>query len=420
MRGGPAPAKFAGEEDMPEYDYEKVVNIIRETVAAKLPASTTVAVASRGDDDLLQLGPRTGWHLPAEEDGSSWGGHPTDSADAIQRLEAAREKGAEYFLLPEPQFWWREHYADFDAHLRRRHQLVWEGEDCVIYQLLAPPPVRLEMLTRLRWLTDRVFLHKDLVFWNQLSNDDVCELGEDCFRLYKGKSLLDVYSEFWKTHDDLVVRNLLEIGIWAGGSVAFWFEFFQPDKHVAVDLMQRKDSEYFNRYRHRFGIEERLRTFWGVNQQDARQLSAVVDAEFTGPLDLVIDDASHLYGPTRGSFETLFPRLRPGGLFLIEDWAWEHWPTFNGPDHFWARERGLTDLVFELTQIVGTRGGAIKNLFIGQGFVAVERGDVVLPQEGFRLEDHIIRRPPPVLTDPSRERSTAGNGRASASVAASA
>ncbi len=28
--------------------------------------------------------------------------------------------------------------------------------------------------------------------------------------------------------------------------------------------------------------------------------------------------------PTRTSFEVLFPRLRPGGLFVIEDWNWQH------------------------------------------------------------------------------------------------
>jgi hypothetical protein len=48
--------------------------------------------------------------------------------------------------------------------------------------------------------------------------------------------------------------------------------------------------------------------------------------EFSAPLDLVIDDASHIYGPTKASFQALFPLLRPGGLYLIEDWAWAHWP----------------------------------------------------------------------------------------------
>ena len=38
----------------------------------------------------------------------------------------------------------------------------------------------------------------------------------------------------------------------------------------------------------------------------------------------MIDDASHLYEPSLASFETLFPLLRPGGTYIIEDWKWEH------------------------------------------------------------------------------------------------
>ena len=42
-------------------------------------------------------------------------------------------------------------------------------------------------------------------------------------------------------------------------------------------------------------------------------------------LDLVIDDASHLLPETTASFNVLFPRLRAGGLFVIEDWSWQHY-----------------------------------------------------------------------------------------------
>ena len=35
----------------------------------------------------------------------------------------------------------------------------------------------------------------------------------------------------------------------------------------------------------------------------------------------MIDDASHLYHPTVTTFELLFPRIRKGGRFVIEDWA---------------------------------------------------------------------------------------------------
>ena len=38
----------------------------------------------------------------------------------------------------------------------------------------------------------------------------------------------------------------------------------------------------------------------------------------------MIDDASHLLAESRSSFESLFPRLRPGGLYIIEDWNAGH------------------------------------------------------------------------------------------------
>ena len=48
----------------------------------------------------------------------------------------------------------------------------------------------------------------------------------------------------------------------------------------------------------------------------------IMDREFgDAPLDLVVDDASHLYDETKVALEVLLPRVRPGGLFIIEDWA---------------------------------------------------------------------------------------------------
>jgi hypothetical protein len=69
---------------------------------------------------------------------------------------------------------------------------------------------------------------------------------------------------------------------------------------------------------------DRLKTYWGIDQADRQALCEIVGREFDGALDLVIDDASHAYEPTRASFETLFPYLRPGGFYIIEDWAWSY------------------------------------------------------------------------------------------------
>jgi hypothetical protein len=110
----------------------------------------------------------------------------------------------------------------------------------------------------------------------------------------------------------------------------------------------------------------------------------------------VIDDASHLYRTTRASFEALFPLCVPGGLYIIEDWAWGHWGgEFASPNHPWANEEPLTRLIFELVEAAGTSTGPISSITVYQGFTVIERGwmEFQNPKE-FDLDKHILRRPP--------------------------
>ena len=75
----------------------------------------------------------------------------------------------------------------------------------------------------------------------------------------------------------------------------------------------------------REGLEDVVRVYDDVDQADRGRLAEIVDEEFGDePLDFVLDDCSHLYEPTRASFNELFPRLRPGGIYTIEDWRWAH------------------------------------------------------------------------------------------------
>ena len=68
-----------------------------------------------------------------------------------------------------------------------------------------------------------------------------------------------------------------------------------------------------------------MHTRYRTDQSDVAGLRAMLAEEFAdAALDLVIDDASHRLGPTRASFNVLFPRLRPGGRFIIEDWSGIH------------------------------------------------------------------------------------------------
>src|SRR5206468_4340153 len=106
----------------------------------------------------------------------------------------------------------------------------------------------------------------DLTFRLEHEANDDWDLGDECFRFYKVKGLVDEYAEFWATRGHVPVQNVLEIGIWDGGSTAFWFEFFRPRVHVAIDFQTRPDSAYFVRYRQSRGLDGRLKTLWGVDQ----------------------------------------------------------------------------------------------------------------------------------------------------------
>ncbi len=247
------------------------------------------------------------------------------------------------------------------------------------------------MFESLTWLPDRTLLG-DLVFRLEHSRSDGWELGDECFAFYKNRHLVDQYERFWSA-TEFRPRRMLEIGIWDGGSTAFWYQHLRPERLVAIDLQDREDSAYFRRYVTAHGLEGRVLTRWRTDQADRAALQEIVDRDLGGEIDLVIDDGSHLEAPTRASFEALFPLLPPGGLYIVEDWAWEHWPEFQSAAHAWAGEAGLTALVSDLLAATGSAPALIRRLAVHEGFVVVERGESREDRHRFRLADHIRRRP---------------------------
>jgi GT2 family glycosyltransferase len=109
---------------------------IRAVVDALVPAGATVVVVSRGDDGLVELGDRRGWHFPQEADGTYAGRHPANSDEAIELLERLRDRGASYFVIPEKDVWWLEHYRAFADHLAAHYRpLTRGGASCRMFLL---------------------------------------------------------------------------------------------------------------------------------------------------------------------------------------------------------------------------------------------------------------------------------------------
>jgi cephalosporin hydroxylase len=251
----------------------------------------------------------------------------------------------------------------------------------------------------MKWLPDRLLLH-DLVFRLQHFKSDTWELGDDCLLLFKIKGLVDQYERFWATRPGFQSDRIFELGMFDGGSLAFWAETLGPRKIVGVDIQQKADSPYFMRYAKSRADRCDIKSFWGVDQSDQQTLERITQSEFGGELDLVIDDASHMFGLTKRSFEILSPKLRHGGLYVIEDWAWGYWPPFYSLGGAWTAENEPTRLVHELIGVCGSArtdragdGTAIVSVETYQGFVIVERGSARLGND-FTLNGYINRRPP--------------------------
>ena len=190
------------------------------------------------------------------------------------------------------------------------------------------------------------------------------------------------------------MRDCLEIGVFRGGSAVFLHELFGLSRLVCIEKYSRPIPllEAFA------ATHPTLRAFYGVDQADAGRLRQIILEQFPDGLDLVIDDASHLYEESRISFETAFPFLRPGGLYIIEDWPWAHQPDAQEPQHYLAHAVALTNLIFELTVAFAVDHGVFSRIVHTLGFTWIERGSRNLPQDGsFRVDDYLLTRGRPLV-----------------------
>jgi cephalosporin hydroxylase len=101
--------------------------------------------------------------------------------------------------------------------------------------------------------------------------------------------------------------NVIEIGVAGGASSRIWQWFFSQAQIIGIDI-----NPDCSRHAHgRVKIE--------IGSQTDGAFLARVAAEH--PPTIVIDDGSHIMEHMIYSFEQLFPKLLPGGIYIIEDFA---------------------------------------------------------------------------------------------------
>mgnify|MGYP003642027315 CR=1 FL=1 len=127
---------------------------------------------------------------------------------------------------------------------------------------------------------------------------------KDCHS-FGGSSYMDHYERLFRPIKD-DVKVALEIGVNTGTSIGIWSEYFANAKILGLDI----NPECL---RHN---SDRAEIFIG-SQDEVATLSKITDKY---PLiDIVIDDGSHLVDDMISSFEYLFPFVKNGGYYVIED-----------------------------------------------------------------------------------------------------
>ncbi len=226
-----------------------------------------------------------------------------------------------------------------------------------------PRPSILQPVHPMRWTDDENLQVGDTHFLLTVDRGmwESQESGPDRFVLLKTRRMLE--SLLRMAPDP--VETVVDLGIYKGGSIALLLEVFAPKRLLGIDhVIQREQA--LDRFVAERALYDAVHLYYGTDQGNTKLLTRIVDDTFGhDPLDLVIDDCSHMYEPTRASLNVLLPRLRPGGVYAIEDWGWAHWPEGyrEGAARQFVDERtALSTLILELVMVSASRPGLIEEV----------------------------------------------------------
>jgi hypothetical protein len=224
----------------------------------------------------------------------------------------------------------------------------------------------------LRWTADDAFSIGDIEYVCRPIDRRFPSTPER-FCLIKARWQVEWYEQLLR---GLSPTRIVEVGMYDGASLAFAAEIVQPQALVGIDRRSTPSAALLEVIARR-GWQQTVHPHYDVDQADAAHVTQIVDdAVGSEPLDLVIDDASHLLEQSRSTFNTLFPRLRPGALYVLEDW-----PMHMGTD----TPHPLTLLVFELVLACSDAPGVVGGLTLDRNYVVVTRGSAPLHGRPFDL-----------------------------------
>lgn len=136
----------------------------------------------------------------------------------------------------------------------------------------------------------------------------LADIGRKNFTEKANLGFLDIYEEHWQylQRRDFGEISLLEIGVYNGNSIKTWLDWF-PGAHI-IGIDNNPQS-----YTHDISGA----TLYKGDQSDIEFLQKVIVE--CGPQDIIIDDGGHHWDEQQISLMYLWPHVKPGGMYIIED-----------------------------------------------------------------------------------------------------
>ena len=115
-----------------------------------------------------------------------------------------------------------------------------------------------------------------------------------------------------------------ELPLHGGNSLRMWKSYFPYAKITSLDI-----------YNKSFLQEQRIKIYKG-SQIDESLLNKI--HKESGAFDIIIDDGSHINEHVIKSFQILFPKLKKGGIYVIEDTQTSYWEDYGGTSKNFNKE----------------------------------------------------------------------------------
>lgn len=245
----------------------------------------------------------------------------------------------------------------------------------------------------IEWLNDNDFRIADTLFHASVDpsiyHNRVSD--ENGFLIVKTRDMINTIENL---NCDISIKNILDIGVWQGGSIALIDCLYKPRRLVGLEYSKR-ELPHLDRYIKINNRNTAISIHKGINQADTRRVDEILDAEFGDQsIDLIIDDASHFLEETMSSFNSAFPRLAPNGIFLIEDWQWSTNDFHHKLDYF-SGKPGLSNIIVMCMLVCGSRPDIISSVSVSSSQARIVRGKADLPRKGFKLSDFALNRGKP-------------------------